>query len=150
MEMMNFQEMAAIRELTGDNQGGKWGQNTALWAIVAIIIVIAFLWWCHEGGKSKADLAASIQGLYGKVNAMEPIVARHTENLESLNSVTSATTQAVGDFKAFTNRQLAQLEGAVFTSRCADDGCGCNSSRFVKKSTFTPSTVEVTQEERCC
>ena len=147
MEMMNFQEMAAIRELTGDNQGGKWGQNTALWAIVAIIIVIAFLWWCHEGGKSKADLAASIQGLYGKVNAM---VARHTENLESLNSVTSATTQAVGDFKAFTNRQLAQLEGAVFTSRCADDGCGCNSSRFVKKSTFTPSTVEVTQEERCC
>lgn len=147
---MNFQEMAAVREIMSDDHGGRWGQNTALWAIVAIIIVIAFLWWCHEGGKNKADLAASIQGLYGKVNAIEPIVAHHTENLESLNSVTSATTQAVGDFKSVTKRQLAQLEGAVFTSRCADDGCGCNNSRFVKKSTFTPSTVEVTQEERCC
>lgn len=148
--MTSFQEMAAIREMMDDDRGGKWGQNTALWAIVAIIIVIAFLWWCHEGGKSKADLAASIQGLYGRVNTLEPIVARNANNLESVNSVLSATTQAVGDFKANASRQLAALDNAVFTSRCGDDGCGCGSSRFVKKSTFTPSTVEVTQEERCC
>lgn len=146
---MNFQEMAAIREIMDDGRGGKWGQNTALWAIVAIIIVIAFLWWCHRSGENKADLAASIQGLYGKVNAIEPIVAHHSSNLESVNSVLSATTQAVGDFKTTASRQLAALDNAVFTSRCGDHSCGCNDSRFVKRSVFTPSTVEVQQVETC-
>lgn len=148
---MSFQEMAAIREMMDDHRGSKWGQNTALWAIVAIIIVIAFLWWCHRSGENKADLAASIQNLYGRVNTLEPIVARNVENLTSINSVLSATTQAIGDFKTVTNRQLAALDGAVFTSRCGGErgGCGCNDSRFIKKSVYTPSETSVEQIETC-
>ena len=150
---MSFQEMAAVREMMGsDHTGGWWGQNTALWAIVAIIIVVALIWFCHRSGKDKADLAASIQGLYGKVNAIEPVVARNVENISALNSVTSATTQAVGDFKQTALRNLNALDEAVFVSRCGGQrsGCGCNDSRFVKTSVYTPSTTSVEQIETCC
>ena len=148
---MNFQEMAAIREIFDDHKGGKWGQNTALWAIVAIVIVIAFLWFCRKAGDDKADLAASVQNLYGRVNAIEPAVTRIGENVASVNSVLSATTQAVGDFKTTANRQLAYLEGAVFEPRYGHNhhSCGCNDSRFVKKSVFEPGTTTVEQIETC-
>lgn len=148
---MTFQEMAAVREVMGgDHTGGWWGQNTALWAIVAIIIVVALIWFCHRSGKDKADLAASVQGLYGKVNAIEPVVARNVENISALNSVTSATTQAVGDFKQTALRNLNALYNAVFTTRCGErSGCNCGDSRFVKTSKFTPGEISIEQIETC-
>lgn len=148
---MTFQEMAAVREVMGgDHTGGWWGQNTALWAIVAIIIVVALIWFCHRSGKDKADLAASVQGLYGKVNAIEPVVARNVENISALNSVTSATTQAVGDFKQTALRNLNALDNAVFTTRCGErSGCNCGDSRFVKTSKFTPGEISIEQIETC-
>lgn len=147
---MDFKDMAAIKEMMDDHRGGRWGQNTALWAIVAIILVIAFLWFCRKAGDDKADLAASVQGLYGRVNAIEPAVTAHGNAINALNSVTSATTQAVGDFKATAMRNLNALDEAVFTSRCGEHrGCGCSDSRFVKTSVFTPSTTSIEQIETC-
>lgn len=142
--------MAAIREMMGDH-GGKWGQNTALYSIVVIIAIIAFLWFCRKAGDDKADLAAAVQGLYGRVNALEPAVTAQGRDIAELNSVTSATTQAVGDFKKSTLRSLNALDEAVFTSRCGNGrgGCGCESSRFVKTSVYTPSTTSVEQIETC-
>lgn len=148
----SVQDIAAIREMMDDGgRGGKWGQNTALWAIVAIVIVIAFLWFCRKAGDDKADLAASVQGLYGRVNAIEPAVTAQGNAIVALNSVTAATTQAVGDFKAVASQQLAALDGAVFVPRCAVQtrGCGCTDSRFVKTSVYTPSTTSVEQVETC-
>ena len=147
---MTFQDMAAIREMMDDHRGSKWGQNTALWAIVAIILVIAFLWFCRKAGDDKADLAASVQNLYGRVNAIEPAVTAHGNAINDLNSVTSATTQAVGDFKRSALRNLEALDNAVFVSRCGGGrDCGCNDSRFIKKSVYTPSSTTVEQVETC-
>lgn len=142
--------MAAIREMMGDH-GGKWGQNTALYSIVVIIAIIAFLWFCRKAGDDKADLAAAVQGLYGRVNAIEPAVTAQGNSISELKSVTTATTQAVGDFKATALRNLAALDNAVFTSRCggAHGGCDCENSRFVKKSVFTPGDITVEQIETC-
>lgn len=141
--------MAAIREMMGDHSG-KWGQNTALYSIVVIIAIIAFLWFCRKAGDDKADLAASVQKLYGRVDAIEPAVTAHGKDIAELNSVTSATTQAVGDFKKSTLRSLNNLEDAVYTSRCGEHrGCGCTDSRFVKTSVFTPSTTSIEQIETC-
>ena len=153
MDNLTVQDMAAIREMMGDHSG-KWGQNTALYSIVVIIAIIAFLWFCRKAGDDKADLAASVQNLYGRVNALEPAVTRVAENVSDLNSVTSATTQAVGDFKKFTLRQLNDLDDAVFVPRTYGEyhhrsGCGCNDSRFIKKSVYTPSETSVEQFESC-
>ena len=75
--------------------GGWWGQNTALWAIVAIIIVIAFLWFCHKQGEDKANLAGSIQQLYGRVNAIEPAVTANAQNVYRINNTLAQTVQGV-------------------------------------------------------
>lgn len=143
--------MAAVRELMGDNHSGIWGQNTALWAIVALVLVIAFLWWCRKSGDDKADLAAAIQRLFGRVDAIEPAVTAQGNAITELKSVTSATTQAFGDFKRNALHQLNDLDDAVFVARCGDhrSSCGCNDSRFVKRSVYTPSETSVEQVETC-
>lgn len=154
MDNLTLQDLPILREMTGDH-GGKWGQNTALWAIVAIILVVAFLWFFRKTGDDKADLAASVQKLYGRVDAIEPAVTAHGNAINDLNSVTSATTQAVGDFKSMTLRNLAALDDAVFEPRTHGEwhgrrsSCGCNDSRFIKKSVFTPSETSVEQIETC-
>lgn len=149
MDNLTLQDLPIIREMMGD-KGGKWGQNTALWAIVAIVIVIAFLWFCRKAGDDKADLAASVQNVYARVNAIEPAVTAQGNAISELKSVTTATTQAVGDFKATALRNLAALDNAVFTSRYGEHhSCGCNDSRFIKKSVYTPSETSVEQIETC-
>ena len=153
MDNFSIQDMAAIREVMGDHKGGIWGQNAALWALVALILVIALFWWMYRNGDDKANLAASVQKLYGRVDAIEPAVTAHGLAINDLNSVTSATTQAVGDFKRTAFRELNGLEEAVFVPRFAawpphHRECG-GDSRFVKKSTFTPGEVSIEQIETC-
>lgn len=149
MENMTVQDLMAYNELTRNHHEGKWSIATSLWVIVAIIFVIALLWYVHRSGSDKADLAASIQGLYGRVNALEPAVTAQGQNLYSINSVLSATTQAVGDFKSVANAQLAALDGAVFVPRC-QAGCSNNGgSRFVKRDNYCLSDSSLQAIETC-
>ena len=148
MENMTVQDLMAYNELTRNHHEGKWSIATSLWVIVAIIFVIALLWYVHRSGSDKADLAASIQGLYGRVNALEPAVTAQGQNLYSINSVLSATTQAVGDFKSVANAQLAALDGAVFVPRC-QTGCGNGGSRFVKRDNYCLSDSSLQAIETC-
>lgn len=128
---------------------GKWSIATSLWVIVGIVLIIAFLWYVHRNGEAKADLAASIQGLYGRVNALEPAVTAQGNNLYALNSVMSATTQAVGDFKSVAAAQIAALDGAVFVPRC-QSGCSANGgSRFVKRDNYCLSDSSLQAIETC-
>ena len=130
-------------------EGGMWGQNTALWAIVAIIIVIAFLWFCHRSGDNKAALAASVQELYGRVNTLEPVVKNNAEQNFKTATALAGIVQGVSDIREYTYGQIAALDNAVFQPVCGSRSCGCGSDRFIKTSTFTPATVQVEQIETC-
>ena len=134
--------------MDGTYDGGKWSIATSLWVIVGIVLVIAFLWFVHKNGEAKADLAASIQGLYGRVNALEPAVTAQGNNIYALNSVMSATTQAIGDFKAVTNAQLTALDGAVFVPRCSG-GCNGGGTRFVKRDNYCLSDSSLQAIDTC-
>ena len=128
--------------------GGRWGQNTALWAIVAIIVVIAFLWFCHKSGEDKANLAGSIQNLYGRVNTLEPVVASNTAILNRVGNTLSAAVQGVADIKA----DVDALDGAVFVSSCGcgrRSGCGCGTEKFRKESTYTLDSTTLTEVDTC-
>lgn len=132
--------------------GGRWGQNTALWAIVAIIIVIAFLWWCHKSGDNKAALAESIQRLYGRVDCLAPQLEKYTERTDAIAVGLAKSAEAQKAFQKTAYAQLADLDDAVFTSRCGG-GCGCNSgngrNKFEKRSTYTLDSTEVTEIDTC-
>lgn len=152
MDNLSIQDLFAYRELSGDNNKHdcRWSMSTSLWVIVGIIFVIALLWYVHRTGNDKADLAASIQKLYGRVDAIEPAVTAQGNNIYALNSVMSATTQAVGDFKTLANEQLASLNGAVFTSRCGcGNGCGNGSPRFVKRDNYCLNDSSLQAIETC-
>ena len=148
MEGMSVQDLMAYNELTRNHHEGKWSIATSLWVIVGVALVIYFLWTAHKQGDAKADLAASIQGLYGRVNALEPVVTAQGNNLYSINSVLSATTQAIGDFKSVTEAQLAALDGAVFTSRCTG-GCNNGGTRFTKRDNYCLSDSSLQAVETC-
>lgn len=145
---MSFQDMAAIKEMFGDHSDGKWGMNTAVWCIVAIIVIFAILLWIWKSGDDKANLAAAVQKLYGRVDAIEPAVTAQGNTISDLKSVSSATVQAVGDFKKYAMAQLNDLDNAVFVTRCGEHR-GCGDSRFIKTSTYTPSTTSIEQIETC-
>ena len=127
--------------------GGRWGQNTALWAIVAIIVVIAFLWFCHKSGEDKANLAGSVQQLYGRVNAIEPAVTANAQNVYRINNVLAQTVQGVQCIKD----DVGALDAAVFVSRCGNNrgGCGCGTEKFRKESTYTLDSTTLTEVDTC-
>ena len=149
MDNLSMSDLAAYHELTRDKHCGKWSENTALWSIVIVLIVLALMWYVNRQGRDKADLAASIQGLYGKVNALEPAVTAQGQQLYSVNGVLSATTQAVGDFKADAMRQLAALDGAVFVPKCGNSNCGGNGTRFVKRDNYCLSDSSLQAIDTC-
>jgi heme/copper-type cytochrome/quinol oxidase subunit 2 len=149
MEGMTVQDVMALNEITRrDHHQGKWSMATSLWVIVGIIFVVALLWFIHRNGKDKADLAASVQGLAGRLNAIEPAVTAQGNNIFSINSVLSATTQAIGDFKTVTNQQLAALDGAVFVARCSG-GCNNGGARFVKRDNYSLCDSSLQAIETC-
>ena len=144
-----IQEWMAYNEISRDHQEGKRSIAISIWVIVGVAVVILLLWWMHKNGEQKADLAAGVQKLVGRVDAIEPVITAQGNNLYSINSVLSATTQAFGDYKSVAEAQLASLNGAVFTSRCSS-GCGGNgNARFVKRANYCLSDSSLQEIDTC-
>jgi outer membrane murein-binding lipoprotein Lpp len=127
--------------------GGKWGQNIALYIIAGVILVALFIWLCHKSGEDKANLAGAVQKLYGRVDAIEPAVTANANNIYRINNTQAQIKQAVQD----TRDDVADLDNAVFTSRCGCNrgGCGCGSSSFEKRSNYTLDSTTVTEIDTC-
>ena len=149
---MTVQDLAALQELTKDKHSGKWSENTALWAIVAVLIILALMWYINRVGADKADLAASIQSATSRISAVEVATNAQGNDIKSLNSVVSATAQAVGDFKVTAGDMIASLNRATFTPRSG--GCGCNgngngSARFVKRANYCLEDQSLQEIDTC-
>ena len=130
-----------------ETDGGKWGQNTALWAIVAIIVVIAFLWFCHKSGEDKAALAGAVQSVTSRVNALEPAVTANVQNIYRINNAVGKAQQSI----QFIGDDVAALDDAVYVPRCGHgrSGCGCGTEKFRKESTYTLDSTTLTEVDTC-
>ena len=130
-----------------NTDGGRWGQNTALWAIVAIIIVIAFLWFCHKSGEDKAALAGAVQSVTSRVNAIEPAVTANANNIYGLANSVAKANQSI----RFIGEDVASLDDAVYVPRCGHgrSGCGCGTEKFRKESTYTLDSTTLTEVDTC-
>lgn len=141
-----------MQELTKEKHSGKCSENTALWSIVIVLIVLALMWYVNRVGSDKADLAAAVQSVTSRVSAVEVATAAQGNDIKDLNRVASATTQAVGDFKASSSDMLAALNGAVFTPRCSRGGsCGGGNgqARFVKTATYCLNDSQLQEIDTC-
>lgn len=131
--------------------GGKWGQNIALFAIIAVAIALFVIWLCNKSGQDKADLAASIQRLYGKVECIDTQVVKYTDRVDAIGNAVTRVSQAQGDFQMYANSLLTDLDNAVFVPRC-HSGCGngCGQTRFVKSTPYTAGTTTLEETDTCC
>ena len=149
MAEMTVQDLAALQELTKDKHSGKWSENTALWAIVVVLIILALMWYINRVGADKADLAASIQSATSRISAVEVATKAQGDDIKDLNKVVSSTTQAQADFQYTAGEQIAMLNRATFVPR---GGRGCNgegSARFVKRANYCLEDQSLQEIETC-
>ena len=155
MAEMTVQDLAALQELTKDKHSGKWSENTALWAIVVVLIILALMWYINRVGADKADLAASIQSATSRISAVEVATNAQGNDIKDLNKVVSATTQAQGDFQFTAQEMLANLNRAAFRPAWEYGGCGrnsCNgngSARFVKRANYCLEDQSLQEIDTC-
>ena len=128
-----------------------WGRYPAIWALVVVALVILAFWWCNKSGQDKADLAASIQRLYGKVDCVAPMVEKYAERVDAIGVALGRTAQAQADFQSYANNLLGDLDNAVFAPRCGShSGNGCGQTRFVKSTPYTAGTTTLEETDTCC
>ena len=128
-------------------EGGKWGQNIALYIIAAVIVLALFMWFVHQTGKEKAELAAGVQGVVSRVNAIEPAVTANANNIYRLNNSVAKAQQSI----QFIGDDVASLDDAVYVPRCGHGraGCGCGTEKFRKESTYTLDSTTLTEVDTC-
>ena len=143
---MTIRDILDLRSV--NENANNWHQP--MWWIFAILAVIFLLWWCNKQGDGKADLAASISNINGRLNTLEPVVKNNAEQNFNTARTLSGIVQGVEDIRDYTYSQIAALDGAVFKSRCGHSPGGCSTgARFLKKSSYTPTTTTVEELDYC-
>lgn len=123
---------------------------TALWAIFAIVIIALLVWVWNRNCTEKAEIAAGVQKLVGRVDALEPAVTSQGNNIYALNNAVSATVQGVKDMKQCFGEDIYQLNEEVFYNPRRRSGCGgCGNREFKQTSTYNLASTNVTVDESC-
>lgn len=154
-----MQDFVALQKLSRNGDDG-YGWHTAIWWIFAVLVAIFLLWWCNKQGDGKADLAAEISQINGRLNTLEPVVKNNAEQNFNTARTLSGIVQGVQDIKDYTYDQINQLDHAVFKSRYAHGygygyahehgrGCGGSGAKFIQRSTYTPDTTTVEVVDEC-
>ena len=127
--------------------GGRWGQNIALYIIAGVILIALFIWLCHKSGEDKANLAGAVQSVTSRVNAIEPAVTANGQNIYRINNAVAKTQQSI----QFIGDDVAALDDAVYVPKCGNNrgGCGCGTEKFRKESTYTLDSTTLTEVDTC-
>ena len=127
-----------------NTEGGKWGQNIALFAIIAVAIALFVIWLCNKSGQDQADLAASIQKLYGQVECITPVVNKYVDRVDAIGVALAKTSQSQADFQDYVESYMANHRGG-----CGNNN-GCGQTRFVKSTPYTAGTTTLEETDTCC
>lgn len=127
--------------------GGRWGQNIALYIIAGVILIALFIWLCHKSGEDKANLAGAVQSVTSRVNAIEPAVTANAQNIYGLSNSVARANQSI----KYIGEDVASLDDAVYVPRCGHGrgGCGCGTEKFRKESTYTLDSTKLTEVDTC-
>lgn len=152
MDGMTMQDFAAMRTLEHEKTQG-WGGTTALWVLVAAVIIFAIVYNWTKNCNEKVLFATGLSQLQGRMECIAPKV----DELGRQNYGTAQTLSGTVSSLAYVNRDLNQLNESVFygeeNHRCGGNrgGCGCggNNRRFDQRSYYTPEKTEVIVSESC-
>lgn len=147
---MTFQDFATMQEMTHQRTRG-WSSATALWVIAAVIVLAFFVYSWQRGCTEKVEFATGLANVVGRVNALEPAVVSHGNNLYALNGVTAAAVQGIGDAKQNFAEQIYELNNQVFYGRRLAPGPanGNNGRQFTQTANYTLASQAATVTETC-
>ena len=151
MNGLSVQDYAAMRDIEHHKSKDQSIYTVGL-LIVAAIVIAFFVWMFGKNSNEKVQFATAVAKLDGRLDAIEPAVTAHGNNIRDLDKVTSAAVQGVSDLKQNTLDQLAVLNDEVFYSRRhgRGSGCGCGGNReFKQTSTYNLASTNVTVDETC-
>ena len=84
MADMTLSDYAAMREI--ECQHGKgWGLSTAVWVLVAAVIIFAIVYNWTKTSNEKAQFATSLARLDGRIDCLEPDVRWAGQQLYAAN-----------------------------------------------------------------
>lgn len=136
-----------------NNEGKGWGLTTAVWVIVAVVILALLVYIWNKNCTEKAEIAAGVQKLVGRVDALEPAVTSQGNNIYTLTGVVASTVQGVKDMKQCFGDDIYQLNEEIFYGRSHSHGrggCGgCGNREFKQTSTYNLASTKVTVDETC-
>ena len=110
---MELQEYAAMRELENRN-GEHWGTNTALWVLVAAVIIFAVVYNWTKNCNEKVAFATALSNLSGKIECVAPQVATLNGQMYGAAQAFAGLTVGVNDIKQVYGEQIGQLNNTVF------------------------------------
>lgn len=135
---------------SGMETGGKWAQNIAIYAIAIVAIVLFVVWLSNKSGQDKADLAASVQKLYGQVECIAPQLSKYADRVDAIGNAVTRVSQAQADFQGYASSLLTDLDNAVFVPRYGHNGCGgCGTEKFKKETEYTAGTTTLVETDVC-
>lgn len=137
--------------MEGSESGGKWAQNIALYAIAIVAIVLFIVWINHKSGQDKADLAASVQKLYGQVECIAPQLNKYADRVDMISNLLAKTSQSQADFQAWATSMITDIDGVVYAPICGHNrGCGCGcTDKFVKSTEYTAGATTLVETDTC-
>lgn len=153
---MELQDAAALQELSHRN-GERWGTNSALWVIAAVIVIgfVAYVWSrnCNE----KVGFATSLARLDGRLDCVEPQVNTLNQQMYGAAQAFAGLTVGVDNINKNFGQQIGQLNATVFynpvnngyVGTARSGCCGSPNRVFTQTQTYTPSSQEVTVTESC-
>lgn len=105
---MTISDYASIKELENEHRDG-WGSTTALWVIVAALILFAIVYNWTRNCNEKVQFAVGMARMEGRLNCIEPDVRWAGQQLYAANGAISATVQGVGDMKPMFDKNRNEL-----------------------------------------
>lgn len=137
--------------MEGSESGGKWAQNIALYAIAIVAIVLFIVWINHKSGQDKADLAASVQKLYGQMECIAPQLNKYADRVDMISNLLAKTSQSQADFQAWATSMITDIDGVVYAPTCGHNrGCGCGGTdKFVKSTEYTAGATTLVETDTC-
>lgn len=156
---MELQDAAALQELSHRNNE-RWGTNTALWVIAAVVVIafVANIW--SRNCSEKVAFATGLANLDGRINCITPQVSKLNEQMYGAAQTFAGLVVGLDETRRDFGGQLGQLNNTVFYNpinsgygSCGASRSGCcgTPSRVFAQSTqyAQTGTPQVTVTETC-
>lgn len=168
MDGLTISDYANLKEIERLNRyndpaghdGTGWSSSTALWVLVAAVIILAIVYCWNKNCNEKVQFSTSLANLNGRIQCMEPDVKWLGKQMYGVAQTAAGLVTGVADMKevqtamgkTIYQNPVDDLTAQFIygrTSRSSCGGCGRNNRVFEQTQNYTLASQGVTVTERC-